>query len=149
MLAPAVCYAGSSDRTPQPQKARRDVIASKIFVGNLDYSTNETDLESLFSEVGTVLNVFLPSDRNTGRPRGFAFVEFENDEQVDKAIEKFDGEELSGRAMRINRAEDRPPRPRAPRIFDGPPRGGPPRGGDRPSRPKGSRKGSRAKKRSL
>jgi RNA recognition motif-containing protein len=94
------------------------------------------------------VEVFLPNDRATGRPRGFAFVEFESQDSVAKAIETFDGYELKGRALRVNEAQERPPR--APRFSSEGGRGGD-RGGydSRPSRPKGSRKGARGKKRSL
>lgn len=90
------------------------------------------------------MEVFLPADRATGRPRGFAFVEFADDEGAARAIEEFDGHELAGRNLRVNAAEARPPRP----SFDN---GPPPRGRDqgRPSRPKGSRRNARRKKRSL
>jgi RNA recognition motif-containing protein len=59
----------------------------------------QADLEALFSEVGQVVEVFLPSDRMTGRPRGFAFVEFIDAEPITEAIEKFDGYELNGRKI--------------------------------------------------
>ncbi|MEM1206156.1 MAG: RNA-binding protein [Acidobacteriota bacterium] len=115
-----------------------------MFVGNLNFETLESEVEALFSDVGTVVNVFFPLDRATGRPRGFAFVEFEDEETAIAAVEQFDGHELGGRNLRINVAEDRPPRERNFRFNDAP-RGAPPR----PSRPKGSRRGSRGKKRSL
>lgn len=103
----------------------------------------------MLSEAGEVSEVVIPTDRATGRPRGFAFVEFAAPEGARQAIEKFDGHELDGRRLRVNAAEDRPPR-RAPSFSDGPsssfdqdaPRG-------RISRPKGSRRGLRGKKRSL
>jgi len=85
-------------------------MPSKVFVGNLDFNTTRDEVQSLFSQVGAVRDVFLPNDRETGRPRGFAFVEFENDEDAAKAIEKFNGYELGGRALRVNAAEDRPRR---------------------------------------
>lgn len=94
--------------------------------------------------------VIIPTDRATGRPRGFAFVEFGTPEGAQQAIEQFDGKELDGRRLRVNAAEDRPAR-RAP-AFSG---GGPPSSFDddapraRISRPKGSRRGLRGKKRSL
>lgn len=90
------------------------------------------------------MEVFLPADRNTGRPRGFAFVEFNDDEAAARAIEEFDGHELGGRNLRVNAAEARPPRP----SFTSAP---PPRGKEfaKPSRPKGSRRNARRKKRSL
>src|SRR5437588_5967282 len=85
-------------------------MPSKVFVGNLDFNTTRDEVQSLFAQVGAVRDVFLPNDRETGRPRGFAFVEFENDEDAAKAIEKFNGYELGGRALRVNAAEDRPRR---------------------------------------
>jgi cold-inducible RNA-binding protein len=87
-------------------------MASKVFVGNLDFRTQKEEVQELFTQVGPVRDVFLPTDRETGRPRGFAFVEFESDEAAQKAIEKFNGFELGGRALRVNAAEDRPRRDR-------------------------------------
>ncbi|MBK5260241.1 MAG: RNA-binding protein [Thermoanaerobaculia bacterium] len=85
-------------------------MASKIFVGNLNFNTTKEELETLMGQVGQVKDVFLPTDRETGRPRGFAFVEYAAEEDAVKAIEKFNGHELSGRALRVNAAEDRPRR---------------------------------------
>ncbi len=118
-------------------------MPAKIFVGNLAFSTTRNDLEALFGEVGAIKDVFLPTERGTGRPRGFAFVEFESDEDAQQAIQKFDGHELGGRALRVNAAEDRP---RGPQGFGGdrPAYSGPP-----PGKPKGSRRNVRARKRSL
>ncbi|HSP14514.1 MAG TPA: RNA-binding protein [Thermoanaerobaculia bacterium] len=96
-------------------------MSSKVFVGNLDFNTTRAEVQALFSQVGEIKDVFLPTDRDSGRPRGFAFVEFTSDEDAAKAIEKFNGYELSGRALRVNAAEDRP--------RSGGPRGG---GGSRP-----------------
>ena len=83
-------------------------MGSKVFVGNLDYNTRKEEVQGLFAQVGEIRDVFLPTDRETGRPRGFAFVEFANDEDAAKAIEKFNGYQLGGRALRVNAAEDRP-----------------------------------------
>lgn len=83
-------------------------MGSKVFVGNLDYNTRREEVQTLFAQVGEIKDVFLPTDRETGRPRGFAFVEFANDEDAGKAIEKFNGYQLGGRALRVNAAEDRP-----------------------------------------
>src|SRR4051812_49949437 len=85
-------------------------MGSKVFVGNLDYNTRREEVQALFAEVGQIRDVFLPTDRETGRPRGFAFVEFESEEEAAKAIEKFNGHELGGRALRVNAAEERPRR---------------------------------------
>ena len=83
-------------------------MASKVFVGNLNFNTSREEVETLFSQVGKPRDVFMPNDRETGRPRGFAFVEFETDDEANNAIEKFNGYELGGRALRVNRAEERP-----------------------------------------
>jgi len=83
-------------------------MGSKVFVGNLDYNTKREEVQQIFAEVGEIRDVFLPTDRETGRPRGFAFVEFANEEDAAKAIEKFNGYQLGGRALRVNAAEDRP-----------------------------------------
>jgi RNA recognition motif-containing protein len=83
-------------------------MGSKVFVGNLDFNTTRAEVQALFAQVGEIRDVFLPTDRESGRPRGFAFVEFASDEDAAKAIEKFNGYELTGRALRVNPAEDRP-----------------------------------------
>ena len=83
-------------------------MSAKVFVGNLDFNTTKDEVQSLFSQIGEIKDVFLPMDRESGRPRGFAFVEFASDEDAAKAIEKFNGYELGGRALRVNAAEDRP-----------------------------------------
>ena len=81
-----------------------------IYVGNLSYSAKEEDLEGAFGEYGTVKRITLPTDRETGRPRGFAFVEMENEATEDKAIEALDGAEWMGRELRVNKAKPREPR---------------------------------------
>ncbi len=124
-------------------------ISSKVFVGNLSYYTTESQLADLLSEAGQVVDVYLPADRNTGRPRGFAFVEFSNPSEAAGCIEKFNEYELEGRKLNINIAEDRP---RPSRTFTPGGAGGPRFGKGapgKPSRPKGSRRGKRRKKRSL
>jgi cold-inducible RNA-binding protein len=126
-------------------------MASKVFVGNLNFNTTREEVETLFSQVARPRDVFMPSDRETGRPRGFAFVEFESDEDAQKAIERFNGYELGGRPLRVNAAEDRPRSPR-PSFGGGPsPYEGGGGGGDRfgGGKPKGSRRNIRAKKRML
>lgn len=139
---------------PQSTLSRRHVISNRIFVGNLSYETTQDQLSTLFSEAGDVSEVFLPSDRMTGRPRGFAFVEFADASAAEEAIEKFDGYDLGGRALRVNLAEERPAR-RPPMGGGGGGGGGGGFGADRAPRfpgrgaSKGSRRGQRGKKRSL
>lgn len=100
----------------------------------------------MFSEVGRIVEVFLPSDRISGRPRGFAFVEFADSQAAADAIARFNEQELKGRNLRVTEAEERQ-RPQRWAADDGPAFGGH-RRGDRP-KPKGSRRGLRARKRSL
>jgi RNA recognition motif-containing protein len=116
-----------------------------VFVGNLSYDTTQVELEGLFSEVGKVVSVFMPADRITGRPRGFAFVEFTDEADAAKAIERLDGYEFKGRNLRVNAAEER--RPRAPVFADTGPFGM--HRGAREFKRKGSRRNIRARKRSL
>ncbi|MDJ0589905.1 MAG: RNA-binding protein [Pleurocapsa sp. MO_226.B13] len=78
-----------------------------IYVGNLSYEVTKEDLTTVFEEYGTVSRVSLPSDRETGRPRGFGFVEMENEAEESKAIESLDGAEWMGRELRVNKARPR------------------------------------------
>ncbi|MBW4645112.1 MAG: RNA-binding protein [Goleter apudmare HA4340-LM2] len=78
-----------------------------IYVGNLSYQVTEEDLKRAFAEYGTVSRVQLPTDRETGRPRGFAFVEMETDAQETAAIEALDGAEWMGRGLKVNKAKPR------------------------------------------
>jgi cold-inducible RNA-binding protein len=148
-----------------------------MFVGNLSFKTTKDDLIEVLAPVGQPLDVFLPLDRATNKPRGFAFVEFAEEDELERAIALLNGREVGGRVLRANRAEDRPRRngvpagsraggprsngnSRAPRLGPRGDNGWPP---DRPdasaiffdpddgriSRPKGSRRNLRARKRSL
>ena len=78
-----------------------------IYVGNLSYEVNQEDLNEVFNEYGTVKRVHIPSDRETGRPRGFAFVEMDSDASEDKAIEALDGAEWMDRQLKVNKAKPR------------------------------------------
>lgn len=78
-----------------------------IYVGNLSYQVTEEDLKRAFAEYGTVNRVQLPTDRETGRPRGFAFVEMETDTQEQAAIDALDGAEWMGRDLKVNKAKPR------------------------------------------
>ncbi|MDF5715901.1 MAG: RNA-binding protein [Rhizonema sp. NSF051] len=78
-----------------------------IYVGNLSYRATEADLKEVFSEYGEVKRVVLPTDRETGRMRGFAFVEMSEDSQEDTAITELDGAEWMERQLRVNKAKPR------------------------------------------
>ncbi len=85
-------------------------MAKKIYVGNLPWSTTSASLESLFSAHGTVRSAEVISDRETGRSRGFGFVEMETDEACQQAIQALNGAEVDGRAITVNEARERAPR---------------------------------------
>ena len=104
----------------------------RLFVGNLAYSTTEADLRAYFGTVAPPSHVALPVDRETGRPRGFAFVEFPDRSQAEAAIQKFNGQVFNGRPLSVSEA-----RAREDRGPGGPRPGGPP--GPRPSSSYGPR----------
>ena len=86
----------------------------KIYVGNLSYSTSEDDVRTAFSQFGTVDSADVIIDRNSGRSKGFGFVEMSNDDEAKAAIEGLNGTDLDGRSLNVNEArprEDRPQRP--------------------------------------
>jgi RNA recognition motif-containing protein len=131
---------------------KEHVISRKVFAGNLSFDISNEDLIELFSAVGPVTDVSMPVDRATGRKRGFAFVEFESEEDAAKAIEALNGKDLAGRPLRVDEAKERSFRPPP---HDG--RGGGGGGGGgfqppfdpsgRPLKRKGSRRGIRGRKR--
>ena len=101
---------------------------SKLYVGNLPFASTAQDLEALFGQVGTVSVVEIIFDKFTGRSRGFAFITMGSGDEAEKAVEKFNGYEMEGRALAVNIA--RPREERAPRSFgDGGGGGGGYRGG--------------------
>lgn len=116
----------------------RTTISNKVFVGNLSYDVTREELLAVFGAAGKVLDAKVPTDRETGRPRGFAFVEFETDEAALRSIELLNGKDMKGRPLRVNEADNRPPRP----PGAGGPGSGP--GGVRPFRPDAPRGGFRA-----
>ncbi|NJM98689.1 MAG: RNA-binding protein [Phormidesmis sp. RL_2_1] len=81
-----------------------------VYVGNLSYDVTQDDLNSVFGEYGTVKRVTLPTDRETGRVRGFAFVDLSSDAEEQAAIDALDGAEWMGRDLRVNKAKPREPR---------------------------------------
>src|SRR3990172_6443703 len=84
-----------------------DPVSKKIYVGNLSFSSTEADLRSAFGRHGTVASVNIITDRETGRPRGFAFVEVEEASAATDAIRALDGSDLGGRSIKVNEAQDR------------------------------------------
>ena len=151
-MRPRVGYTDEDARAPSHgapvsfATIKGDVISAKVFVGNLNFSTTQAELETLFATVGDVSEVFLPIDRATGQPRGFAFVEFADASVIAEAISRFDGTELQGRMLKVNEARERAPRPPGGGFG-----GGADFGGDaarfKPGKPKGSRRGVRGRKR--
>jgi RNA recognition motif-containing protein len=111
-------------------------LAVRLFVGNLSYATTEADLRAYFGTVAPPSQVVLPVDRETGRPRGFAFVEFPERSQAEQAIQKFNGQVFNGRPLAVSEArarEDRGPGgPRPGGGFSGPRPASPGFGGPRP-----------------
>ena len=101
-------------------------MGKKLYVGNLPYSADEGTLEDLFSQCGTVDSVKLITDRDTGRSKGFAFVEMSTDEEAESAISQWDGQDCEGRQMKVNEAK-----PMEPRSNGGGGRGGYGGGGNR------------------
>jgi RNA recognition motif-containing protein len=77
---------------------------SKLYVGNLSFKTTEADLRDTFSRFGNVTDVYVASDRETGRPRGFAFVTFSSEQESKAAVDAMNGTDLDGRALTVNEA---------------------------------------------
>lgn len=90
----------------------------KLFVGNLPWSVGDADLEDLFADQGTVQSARVITDRETGRSRGFGFVELET-EDVNAVIDAVNGKEIEGRQLRVNRAEEKARAPRRDKFTGG------------------------------
>jgi len=88
----------------------------KLYVGNLDYSSTSEDVKNAFAQFGAVESAEVIMDRNTGRSKGFAFVEMGNDDEARAAIAGLDGKNLDGRLIKVNEARPREDRPRPPRY---------------------------------
>jgi len=106
-------------------------MSQRLYVGNLAFSTDEQAVEALFAEAGPVRTVNLIRDRETGRSRGFAFVEMESDEGARAAIERFHDHEFEGRRLTVNEARPREDRPSGGGGGNRRPRGGSGGGGNR------------------
>src|SRR5436305_10039284 len=87
-------------------------MGSKLYVGNLTYGITSSDLEQMFTQHGTVRSAEVISDRDTGRSKGFGFVEMGSDEEAQAAIAAMNGQEVDGRALTVNEAKPREDRPR-------------------------------------
>jgi cold-inducible RNA-binding protein len=86
---------------------RRSAVGKKLYVGNLTYNVNESDLEGLFSQFGTVQSVQIIQDRDTGRSKGFGFVEMDSDAEAQAAIQGLHEQEHEGRRLTVNEAKPR------------------------------------------
>jgi len=82
-------------------------MSTKLYVGNLAFQTTNQELEQLFGQAGTVQSASVVEDRDTGRSRGFGFVEMSSQDEATSAIEQFNGKEVSGRALKVNEAKPR------------------------------------------
>ena len=82
-------------------------MSTKLYVGNLAFQTTSQQLQELFAQAGTVQSASVVEDRDTGRSRGFAFVEMSSEEEATAAIDQFNGKELGGRQLKVNEAKPR------------------------------------------
>ncbi|MBC7256772.1 MAG: RNA-binding protein [Chloroflexi bacterium] len=85
-------------------------MAKRLYVGNLPYSMTDAELQQVFAQVGTVVDATVVIDRETGRSRGFGFVEMSDDATADAAIQQFNGAQVGGRTLRVSEANPRPSR---------------------------------------
>ena len=92
--------------TPEGEEVRK-IMSMKLYVGNLAFQTSSEELQTLFAQAGTVESVSLIEDRETGRSRGFGFVEMSTKEEGAAAIQQFNGKDLGGRALNVNEAKPR------------------------------------------
>jgi len=106
----------------------------KLYVGNMNYDTTEEQLRTMFAEAGNVVSVDVIKDRDTGRPKGFAFIAMGSQDEATKAISMFNGKEVGGRQLTVNTARPREERPSGGRNFGSSNRGGGNRGGYNNSR---------------
>lgn len=85
-------------------------MGKKLYVGNMSYETQSSDLEQMFGAHGTVESVQVITDRSTGQSKGFAFIEMSSDAEAQAAIDALDGQDCGGRALKVSEAKPRPPR---------------------------------------
>jgi cold-inducible RNA-binding protein len=101
---------GAQRLSRQIQKPRKNKMTTRLYVGNLSFNTTQATIESAFAAVGEVREIAIPTDRETGQPRGFAFVTMGSSQAANAAIAQLNGTVLDGRAIRVNEAQERPPR---------------------------------------
>src|ERR687897_2855085 len=119
--------AGVAGADPIDRRLEEGAVSVRLFIGNLPYAATEAELRDHMSGVGDPLQVVMPVDRETGRPRGFAFVDYADRTVAEEAIRRFNQQPFKGRPLAVSEArprEDRPPGPR-PGGFSGPRPGGP------------------------
>jgi len=90
-----------------PKKGKGISMSTKLYVGNLAFQTTSQELQELFTQAGTVESASVVEDRDTGRSRGFAFIEMSTQDEANAAIEQFNGKEVGGRALKVNEAKPR------------------------------------------
>jgi cold-inducible RNA-binding protein len=99
---------GASEASVESHRGKgKRKMSMKLYVGNLAFETTSNDLQTMFAEVGTVESVSLIEDRETGRSRGFGFVEMQTKEEGAAAVAQFNGKELAGRQLKVNEAKPR------------------------------------------
>jgi RNA recognition motif-containing protein len=103
----AKAFDASHRNSAKAGKVKKIKMATKLYVGNLSFNTTTQDLETMFGEAGTVQSANIIEDRETGRSRGFAFVEMSSAEEAKAAIASFDGKEIDGRNLKVNEAKPR------------------------------------------
>lgn len=103
LVVPLIGLSGVSIKRPKQEQ----LVATNIYVGNLPFSTDSNELENLFSEHGAVSSAHVITDRDTGRSRGFGFVEMESDDAAQAAISALNGADMGGRELTVNVARPR------------------------------------------
>lgn len=108
IVPPELGFPDSASSCPLPLKDRKSNYVKNIFVGNLDFAATDSSVRSIFEQYGQVDRVNIVTDRDTGRSRGFAFVEMTNADEADRAIASTNGMDLDGRALNVNEARPKP-----------------------------------------
>src|SRR5262245_35537711 len=106
-MAISASRTGNCDQNPKRPTGAGELMGKKLFVGNLAFSTTGSDLESVFASVGTVESATVVTDRESGRSRGFGFVEMSSPSEATKAIQELNGRDVGGRQINVNEAKER------------------------------------------